>query len=45
MTTAQTRTGSGKLAINRLKSAKPLDGDAVDRFLVDAHERAWAGEL
>jgi hypothetical protein len=33
MTTAQPRTASGKLAINRLKDAKPLDGEAVEKFL------------
>ena len=33
MTAAQQRTSRGMLAINRLKSAKPLDAEAVDRFL------------
>ena len=33
MTTAGTRSGTGMLAINRLKSTKPLDAEAVDRFL------------
>ena len=33
MTAARPRTSCGKLAINRLKSAKPLDAEAVDRFL------------
>ena len=33
MTAARPRTSSGMLAINRLKSAKPLDAEAVDRFL------------
>ncbi len=33
MTAPRTRTGSGRLAINRLKSARPLDAEAVDRFV------------
>jgi enterochelin esterase family protein len=33
MTTATGGASSGRLAINRLKSNKALDGDAVDRFL------------
>ena len=33
MTAARPRTSSGMLAINRLKSAKPLDAEAVDSFL------------
>ncbi len=37
MTAARPRTGSRRLAINRLKSAKPLDAEAVDRF-VARHE-------
>ena len=32
MTTAQP-AASGKLAINRLKDTKPLDGEAVEKFL------------
>ena len=33
MTTVRTRTGIGRLAINRLESARPLDAEAVDEFL------------
>ena len=33
MTAARPRTSGGKLAINRLKSAKPLDAEAVEKFL------------
>src|SRR4028118_1804601 len=33
MTRVRTRTGIGKLAINRLESARPLDAEEIDRFL------------
>ena len=33
MTTTATEVSPRRLAINRLKAAKPLDGAAVDRFL------------
>ena len=45
MTAARPRTGSTRLGINRLKSAKPLGGEAVDRFLarheIPVVEGAW----
>jgi enterochelin esterase family protein len=33
MTDTETQAGPGRLAINRLQSAGPLDADDVDRFL------------